>query len=436
MSFKSISIALLTGLLVAMSACSTSPTPTASVPTATDVAKAPATQAPEVVIPSATQPLPTITALPEPTAVVPMGTPMPALAAGASVNIKQIWMLSENTGWSIGAAPGSSDEHILHTNDGGGTWEQVTPPQPWVASEYSGMSAAMAVRSVDEAYVVYGGGPAPIVVWHTTNAGASWSASSALELPTIMDMFFPSDLVFVDAQHGWLMAHLGAGMNHDYIAIYKTTDGGSIWTRVVDPDLNNLTMSFSKSGMTFINANRGWVTGSTNGVYDDLFLYQTDDGGNTWTQPSLPPPHGDAAYFQITGNMCTSYPVMVFGANDALLPIQCHNYNTDSVEGWLYRSVDGGSSWTFTNLPVVFTSRYAFINPTTGWMIGEKKIYHTTDGGATWSAPKVVSWDGIPWFLNETTGWVAAYNDDRTEYALVRSTDAGQNWFKIGTIIK
>jgi len=427
--------AILIILLAALTACCIAPTVTPQ--TSTDVAKAQDTSQPEPNTPTdpRAQPEPTVTALPEPTMPVLVGDPVPVLPSGAKINITTIHMLDDAIGWAIGFLPGSLDRHILRTTDGGGTWQQVTPPQPWQVSEYFGMTPAMAVRSATELYVAYGGGPAPIVVWHTTDAGATWTYSQPLEQPAIMDMFFPSDLYFVDAQNGWLMAHLGAGMNHDYIAIYRTTDGGNTWTRVVDPDKNNLTMSFSKNGLHFANSTRGWVTGSTNGVYDDLFLYQTDDGGDTWTQLVLPSPNGDAAFFTTMGNVCNSSPVMIFGST-ALLPIACNNYNTSEKSGWLFTSADGGNTWSSASMPSVVYGSYAFINAQTGWLIGEKQIYRTTNGGVSWIGPKVVSWDGVPYFLNATTGWVAAYNDDRSEYALVRTLDGGQNWQIIGTIIK
>ena len=41
-----------------------------------------------------------------------------------------------------------------------------------------------------------------------------------------MDGFTTSQISFSDANHGWLLSVLGAGMSHTYFALYTTSNGG------------------------------------------------------------------------------------------------------------------------------------------------------------------------------------------------------------------
>ncbi len=86
-------------------------------------------------------------------------------------------------------------------------------------------------------YAIGGGTPVPTqpVVWHTTDGGATWTASQPLDVTGLAEIYVPSELQFVAGQTGWLLVHVGAGMNHDYVALYRSTDGGATWTRILDP---------------------------------------------------------------------------------------------------------------------------------------------------------------------------------------------------------
>ncbi|MEN8174076.1 MAG: hypothetical protein ABFS03_14505, partial [Chloroflexota bacterium] len=78
---------------------------------------------------SATLPAGTPTISPGQVTPTPSLTIDPQLTAGEKVYITTIQMLNEINGWAIGHQD-SEHDHILRTFDGGGTWIDISPPQP------------------------------------------------------------------------------------------------------------------------------------------------------------------------------------------------------------------------------------------------------------------------------------------------------------------
>jgi hypothetical protein len=67
---------------------------------------------------------PSVTSVPLTLTFTPTLEPMQRLQPGQPVQIGDLIMLSDTTGWGI-----EPWGHILHTIDGGRTWQDVTPPQ-------------------------------------------------------------------------------------------------------------------------------------------------------------------------------------------------------------------------------------------------------------------------------------------------------------------
>ena len=86
-----------------------------------------------------------------------------------------------------------------------------------------------------------------------------------------------------------------SGMQKQAVSLYQTSDGGATWTLKYanDPSQPNNTLPFSghKNGMAFRDTSTGWVGGDIpiNGF---VYLYKTTNGGVTWSQQPLTLPAG------------------------------------------------------------------------------------------------------------------------------------------------
>jgi photosystem II stability/assembly factor-like uncharacterized protein len=201
------------------------------------------------------------------------------------------------------------------------------------------------------------------------------------------------DGFFIDANTGWLSGNGGI--------IQKTTDGGITWK----PQNSNSTKTLP--AIYFIDAEIGWALES------DGNILKTTDGGVNW----MP--------------MITGVP---FNGNDI--------YFTDPFNGLIasaygvYRSVDGGTSWSFISLsPLESISRLRFTGPLTGYALGigtggATSIYKTIDGGATWTSISTFSQRLFDIDFYTPTSALAT-----SEFGKIyKSTDGGLTWSLLSTI--
>jgi len=441
------SIALLTMLSTTL-ACATlagkTPTPIAPPTRTTGPTDAPPTSTPLAPTVEASStlvpPPPTDTPLPG----APTFTPIPTVA-GTPVVLLSIRMFSETAGWGIGNLAGDPTDHILRTNDGGITWTRVTPPEP------PGKRATGGFLDLQNAWVIYverppAASPTSTQVWRTTNGGANWTQNN-LDVSG-SEYFDPSEVMFVSAQVGWLLGHVGAGMNHDYVMGFATGDGGAHWTKVIDPvgaGSSDLYMSCTKTGLVFANVSTGWVTGDCNGVQSGPpYLQKTTDGGHAWAQQNLPAPAAAPNLFATDAQLAcgTDHLAFTTPSNGALV-VKCLDYSAHSAlaEAWLYVTSDGGGTWTGRALPLPYGNLF-FLNATTGWWLGSTTtegtgltaMYQTTDSGANWALlTNKLSWMGPVDFVTNQTGWVIAHAGSNT--ALVRSVNGGSKWGLIPAVV-
>jgi photosystem II stability/assembly factor-like uncharacterized protein len=163
-------------------------------------------------------------------------------------------MLDAQNGWATGGQNPQAPDKILSTSDGGATWQDGTPPAHPVSNVTGWGSPAVFFASGGRGWAVYpsslaqdtSGEP---VVWLTQDGGQTWTGSEPLDFSGVpFEFFAPSDLGFLDKQFGCILAHLGVGMSHDYIAVFTTQDGGQTWQRVADPDKNPEIQSCASRG--------------------------------------------------------------------------------------------------------------------------------------------------------------------------------------------
>lgn len=417
-------------LFVLLAACQ--PAPSASIPT---IEPTP----PKVEPPLPANTLPAATATFEPAATTPSSTltgeSIPHLPVGSKVVLRSIHMLDAAKGWGIGREENGLVDHVLRTADGGESWRDVTPPESidlTVGHEalafFKDSQTAWVAYSLTQPYPV----PGNALIWFTQDGGQTWN-SGTLDLSGIDEFYSPGEISFVDMQHGWMLAHVGAGMMHDYVVLFYTNDGGRTWSRLADPYTpQTFPMICCKNGMVFTDAMHGWLTGDTHAVEPGIFFYHTTDGGVTWNAVDLPGPAGNPGIFSDQTFGCGTYAPGFVDEQHGSFLVNCTNFNNlNNKPTWLYTTSDGGMTWVSHAMPAM-TGHIQMIDPSNGYYVAGK-IYKTTDGGQSWNAVIPVTWDGLPDFINLDHGWIVAKKDDNI--ALVRTTNAAVNWSILETII-
>lgn len=420
----------LSGLLIAvlfmvfLAACGTdtasggSSTPTAG---ATSTPTTAPTSTPGTT-PTVSAPAPT----PQATPVPPSGSTGSACAGqGGLISIR---MITHTQGWAL------NEKAILRTTDGGAHWKCVTPANVQLGRNPKGDFLTDGLT----AWVIpttTGGNT--ITMLHTTNGGQSWQTSTisddqpeAIEPPH-----------FLNANVGYLEVsnHGGPAAGSEAVDIFKSTDAGHTWLKVSSTDdaSSGLSRGGIKSGISFADTQNGWATGED--ASDTPWLYVTHNGGKTWSLQTLP---GISVVAQLHFSYIhvTTTPPVFFGST-GLLPahISGTQSNGTQVLGFtLYVSHDGGASWNstwatrgnaaaLTSFDTTSTGLYiASIDHAWAGNNNDGSLYRTVNSGDSWQ--KVASGLGQIYsmsFVDNSYGWVLGNN------GLFRTTDGGSTWQQV-----
>jgi len=313
-----------------------------------------------------------------------------------------------------------SDKAILRTNDGGSTWYDVTPPGVYPL----GYGVSADFFDASRAFFVAPDSADPMhagALYRTANGGLTWSMNAVPFGGGILD--------FLDTSNGWAMAGLGVGAGSNAIAIFQTTDGGATWTQVFinDPNDPNARTDIPLGGLKGVFYARDMQTAWVGGiVYSDatLYLFRTDDGGRTWTQVSAELPSA-AQQAQISVE-----EIQFLTPTDGFLTLSFTSQA--GLTRALYVTHDSGNTWTLTPTLVPNGRSVDFVSPTDGLMFDGQQFYVTRDAGATWGIvkPDVVFADAFMSmdFVNPTTGWLLASDPTTFKANLYKTTDGGATW--------
>ena len=289
---------------------------------------------------------------------------------------------------------GGVDGGVWETTDAGTVWTPIFDHEP-VAS-----IGALAVAPSDPKTIYVGTGESDIRsdlasgdgMYRSTNGGATWQHIGLDDSRQISRILVdPNDASTV---YVGVLGH--AYGPSDVRGVYKSIDGGDTWKRVLDkgPDVGiaDIAMAVSQPHILFAttwNAHRPpWST------YAPLegpgnALYRSTDGGANWTQITA---HG----LPLTGWTRTGIAVSADGRR-VYLTVACGgDAESGSAPGsrdchsGLYRSDDGGDTWTLASSDPRLTSRAWYFsalaidpaNPDVLY-IPNIALYRTNDGGKT-----------------------------------------------------
>jgi photosystem II stability/assembly factor-like uncharacterized protein len=240
------------------------------------------------------------------------------------------------------------------------------------------------------------------------------------------------DIAFIDPQTGWYGN--GAGK------LYRTVDGGEIWTKVSDKP-----GTFIRA-LGLIDAKTGFIgnvgTDYYPGVTDNQPLYRTDDGGVTWVAVNAP---GIEKVAGICG--IDILPVTRVFQGEPRRTHIIHAAGRVGGPAMMLKSMDGGDSWTVEDLSAQagMILDVKFLDAMTGFVCaasksdlgeGEALILRTGDGGKSWtpvyqSGRKLENCWKMSW-PSKRVGYATVQSYDEapgnTRRVIVKTTDGGRSW--------
>ena len=370
-------------------------------------------------------PRPATATVPAPTAIPPTDVPpSPEPTSSAPfLRLYDLFMMSISRGYAI-VTYGEATNRVMRTMDGGETWIDITPDgAPATTAELHFLDENrgwVAYRSTSDGLPTNA-----YTIWRTTDGGDSWQTSAPIDMADIaMEGINPTGFFFLNTQTGWFRVSLGGGMNKSYPAIYRTSNGGQTWTRMMDPYTDFELLSFEKTGMVFSDSSYGWVTRDSRGVEWGVYVQVTEDGGATWRSIALPEPTDAPGLYEGGGWCGAYYPELTARGRGSLVSTCQQQENDETVyRTYLYTTTDGGTSWTYQNMPPGELFRF----PGT-LVVAGRTIYRSTDGGENWNRMSTVDfYPGEYSFVDPMNGWVMA-TWENGEQALMRTNDGGATW--------
>ena len=269
-------------------------------------------------------------------------------------------------------------------------------------------------------------------VWKTTDSGATWTPIfDSMPMSSIGAIAVaPSnhDVIYVGSGEGALRGNITYGDG-----VYKSTDGGKTWSNIGLKDSRQI-------GALIVDPNNPDIVlvaaiGHAFGPNSERGVFRTTDGGKTWNKVL----YKDENTGAIDVTFDPHDPHVVYAALWQLRR-QPWNFSSGGPGSGLYRSNDEGATWTQVKgngLPDGILGRidvsvsgadgkriYAMIEADKGG------LYRSDDAGQHWS---LISQDGRirqrAWYFSKI------YADPKsidTVYALntgmLRSKDGGKNW--------
>jgi photosystem II stability/assembly factor-like uncharacterized protein len=376
------------------------------------------------------------TASKSPAQAVPSNAAAPASptrppADGNPLSLATIQRLDASTGFVTGWT--GTGLGLARTLDSGASWHQIAVPTDRITSlrfidANVGWVAGSIPRNVAQVACAQTAPPGSSacygVVLRTQDGGKTWQ--KALDIPNDGVNGDPIvQIQAIDAQVAWALTLAcgspPAGILNCPTDLRRTSDAGQIWTTLVTGQIVS---------MRFATASRGWLALDNKNGSEVRF---TNDGGLTW----------------VTGLQTGSSIVGLDTASPQTAWVMTRDggYCTSSTctKYELFRTLDGGSTWTSLGNPKPSTGGCAigaiygplFASPTRGWLAlnlgaggvaGPGGLMQTDDGGKTWRCMNTPPNTYLVSAADPAHVWVASNRREDNATTLYSSDDGGTTW--------
>ncbi len=311
---------------------------------------------------------------------------------------------------------------VWKTTDAGRTWRNVSD------GTFGGSIGAVAVAESDPNVVYVGGGEKTVRgnvshgdgIWRSTDAGRTWTFAGLPDSRHVARIrVHPTD---PDTAWAAVLGHL-FGPNEER-GVYRTTDGGATWERVlfVDAAVGAVDLALDPTNprilyTTFWRVKRTPYSLESGG--EGSGLWKSADGGDTWTELTGNPGLPDAPIGICGVAVSRSNPDNVYAIVEA-------------EEGGVFRSRDAGETWTRTNESRELRQRAWYYSRLVADPTDEDVVYvlnvrfhRSRDGGKTFETIAVPHGDNHDlWIAPDDPRRMIQSNDGGANV----STDGGATW--------
>ena len=199
----------------------------------------------------------------------------------------------------------------------------------------------------------------------------------------------------------------------DYYTMLRTVDGGMTWELLS----HNVGLNQSFNIIKFLSPDTGFVAGTIGGQF--RLLKKTVDGGVSWTNITIP--------MEITGVS----GLEVLSANEIWIGAVNQINTVNGPATRIYHTIDGGITWTSTDLVYwsPTTQSIKFFDPLHGHVLTNYLMFNTSDGGITWQQ-QILSYDAP---VQDAMAWADTSKCITAGYYgyLFNSEDGGQTWGEV-----
>ncbi len=350
-------------------------------------------------------------------------------------------------GWAWASGP-AGQRLLLHTDDGGETWEEVTP------RGFSYNEGGSCFRDAHTAWIpIFDKTNVTTGLLQTTDAGKSWTLLTVTNAPILNE---GSSCTFFTPTYG-IASKFDNGVRNSFVKFFETHDAGKTWSQIpLTPRYPGSTESSNSISLSNIGGDQiAFYPPSTTiiayGDSDDeqakgnVRLSLTTDCGKTWRDMKLP------SQREYRDCPCNPLALGFLDQKNVVLPALVHKSNADGTYSpsvlIVYTSRDGGSTWSVrpgvVDLKEPTEIGFFDVSPECFFAKAGPNLFVTHDAARTWAAIKtsillgehpdrdIQQMD----FVDATHGWLICSDHSQLypngKILLYRTSDGGKTWTEL-----